>query len=208
MKGSESQDIREIYNGIDLPDISKTLEAIGLGDVKMLRVSTGFTTDVFDTGFGQVIKLTNRDAIEEDSVNPLSRYILQPVCTCILNALYDVAIFPKLDTSHVKDHHSAALKAGLAKEGFNFSDDKPANVGLSDDGTPYVIDPDAVTKGKPNSVAISHLALAIRWPESQWSKFSCKVLGGSKELTQQNCGYWTLSDNYGKLPQPEEKQKE
>lgn len=183
------KDIREIYNGKDLPDISGILEKIGLQNVTMPRIGGGHSTDVFDTGFGQVIKVMNKDvAAEEGGIRPASKYVLQPVYTYDLNGMYEVAVFPKLRTTGVMPHHSAMLKAMLAKEGYDFSDDKVANVGLSDDGIPYVIDSDAIRAGRDgrlNKMPASYLAHAMKWPDSQWTKLPYKVITSHKSLTQE-----------------------
>lgn len=193
-----SADIREIYNGIYLPSIAAALKQIGLENVRMPWIGGGHSTDVFDTGHGQVLKITNKDIAEENGIRPVSRYVLQPVCTRNLNDLYEVGIYPKLVTSAVAHRHSEALRIMLETEGYVFSDAKTDNIGLSALGVPYVIDADAIYKSDVKSGHIStHCARIFQWPSSQWAIFSCTVKGSSKQLTPDNAGFWKLSESYG-----------
>lgn len=199
-----STEIREVYNGSYLPSIADALKKIGLENVRMPRIGAGFSSDVFDTGYGQVLKITNKEIADENGIRPVSRYVLQPVCTMNLNCLYEVALYPKLTTSGVTHIHSEVLKVMLETEGYILFDSKILNIGLSPlrlghTRVPYVIDPDAICyqSNAKRADILTHCAKMFKWPTDQWSIFPCIVKGSSRKLTQDSIGEWQLSESYG-----------
>ena len=92
-----------------------------------------------------VIKFFDKEP-EEPAVAKLpnqSRYILQPFCHTSI-AGNRLMIFPMLDTERVQASHINYLEDHLKEEGYEFDDRKAANIALTSDGHPYVIDEDAV----------------------------------------------------------------
>jgi hypothetical protein len=153
---------------------------------------------LFETGYGPVIKITDRDMVQETGgIRPVSPYVLQPVCTRILADQYEVALFPQLKTQGVKPHHSEMLAYVLVKQGYYFTDNKIANVGLGPRGLPYVLDSDAVRKlGVKDAQVKLPVPHSIKWPASQWRLFPCRVIGSTKMLHAGDCGDWQFSEDY------------
>jgi hypothetical protein len=178
------------------------LKEIGIDAGKLEFLSAGFSSCVFDTGNDQVIKVLNKDLIDKKCVfRPVSLCVLQPVCVYDdFLGMYEVGVFPKLRTSDVKQYHVNSLKCMLAKQGYDFMDDKFDNVGLSPKGVPYVIDTDALgVLHKYDKVIDSKLAYVLKWPESQWEIFESKVVQHFNADVTQAKG-WTLAQ--GKLEEP------
>lgn len=188
----------EHYEGM-----SNLLNEIGIDAATLTYFKSGCSAKVFDMGHGQVLKIRNKDVSADEwpgAFLPKSRCVLQPICVYDNFAGFmEVALFPKLDTHFVKPVHSMALKLQLEKEGFDFFDDKTANIGLAH-GIPYVIDSDAicplthevgVVSQKPN-----HLLNVFKWPESQWELFPCAVLGANKFPNPTLP--WVFDGHYGK----------
>lgn len=189
--------IHEVYNGLELPNISPILASIGLDHLRMPQIATGFSTSVYDTGHEQVIKVTNMDIVAENKGSrPLSNYVLQPIATYLLNGLYEVGVFPKLNTKDVHPSHAALLTEKLAEEGYIFDDNKLSNIGLSTNGTAYVIDPDAVIRN-PDAVTDKNDTTAL---DAQWKDFPCRIIGSRKVLTKDSTPGWKFSEHYDYTP--------
>lgn len=169
----------ELFGGL-----KNVLGIIGIEAEHLHLIGSGFSTSVFDTGHHQVVKIRNKDVSADEwpeSLLPECKYVLQPVCLYDdYSGFLEIGVFPKLRVGNglVNEAHQKALIYALAEEGYNFSDNKCANIGLSETGVPYVIDSDAVFLLK-KEVSMERPALlnVIRWPESQWSVFPRKVLG-------------------------------
>lgn len=157
----------------------------------------GFSANVFDTGQGQVIKIRNKDVSADEwpeAFLPKSRYVLQPICVYDNFAGFmELALFPKLKMQSVNEAYVAALKYKLGKEGLDFFDDKVENIGLARN-VPYVIDSDAI-KGSPGlSIEKPGLPpMVVKWPESQWDTFPCKVDG----VESHPHSTWIFDEAYG-----------
>ena len=181
------------------PLLSK-LRQLGLNVDAIYYLASGMSTIVFDTGYEQVVKYYNPE-VEDMCFRPPSKYVLQPVCLTSAQGYKELALFPKLDVENVTASHQHALKAKLAEEGYCFSDDKLANIGLAPDGTPYVIDSDAISLLSANQALASNETNTtvdthtFSWPESQWSLFDCEIKG-MVPYAPLDSQYWTFDEQF------------
>ncbi len=138
---SNTHSIRELMdNEARLESLALFIESKGLRRLQGKHLQ-GKRALLFETVHKQMLRISFRES--KDGRLPLDE-ILQPLMTFNDVAGFCVEVLPKVRTSGVSIEHRKELISALAKKGYMFWDCTFDNIGLLDDGTPVVIDADAV----------------------------------------------------------------